>query len=176
MNIKIRLKQYLDLKSISDYRFQKDIGVTNGYLTKGDTIRSDYLEKILAEYKDLNVMWLLTGMGDMTISNSGGIQGDNSIQNTGTMANSYVGSGNYINVSLPDKGTQKIIKPNGTVEIVSANPEAGSGIVAEGSPLYGIDVKNLQEKVSYLQDQVNSYKDIIEEQKEIIKLLKDNRK
>lgn len=65
MNIKIRLKQYLDLKGISDYRFQKDIGVTNGYLTKGDTIRSDYLEKILTEYKDLNFIWLLTGEGSM---------------------------------------------------------------------------------------------------------------
>lgn len=65
MNIKDRLRQYLDLKGITDYRFQKAIGVTNGYLTKGDTIRSDYLEKILIQYKDLNLIWLLTGEGDM---------------------------------------------------------------------------------------------------------------
>lgn len=176
MNIKIRLKQYLDLKGISDYRFQKDIGVTNGYLTKGDTIRSDYLEKILAEYKDLNFIWLLTGDGDMTFSNLGGIQGDNSIQNTGVMANSYVGSGNYINVSLPNKGTQKIIKPDGTIEIVSANPDISSGIVAEGSPMYGIEIKNLQEKLSSMEELVKSLRDTIKAKDETIEILKENRK
>ena len=88
------------------------------------------------------------------------------------MGNTHIGSGNSINVSLPDKGHQKIIKPDGTIEIVSINSGTNEGIASEDSSV----VKNLQDQIQYLQDQIKSYKDIIEEQKGIIQLLKENRK
>lgn len=175
MTVKDRIREYIEYKNISRYKFYKDTGVSNGYLDKQGSPTTDIIAIILSTYKDLNIIWLLTGEGDMTISNSGGIQGDNSIQNTGTMANSYVGSGNYINVSLPNEGTQKIIKPDGTVEIISTNPDLDGGIVAEGSPVYGMNVGNLQEQVQLLKEQIDAYKNIIEEQKDFIRLLKENK-
>lgn len=63
--IKERISQYLNSKSISDYRFEKDLGLSKGYLNKAKNPSSDILMKMCGIYSDINPEWLLTGEGDM---------------------------------------------------------------------------------------------------------------
>ena len=65
MEIKERIKQYLELKGISKYQFYKEMGFANGFLDKDGSIGSDKCEKIIYHYKDLNIEWLITGVGNM---------------------------------------------------------------------------------------------------------------
>ena len=57
---------------------------------------------------------------------------NNSGQNFGSIGgnnkSSYTNVGNHINVSLPENGTQKIIKPDGSVEIQSLSSSVGTGL------------------------------------------------
>lgn len=70
-----RLGQYLDAKSISYYAFENSLGASRGSISKavkdGKSIGSQVLEKILSMYEDLNPAWLLTGQGEMLLTNIG---------------------------------------------------------------------------------------------------------
>ncbi len=66
-----RLYQYFEYKSIKPTRFEKDFGLSNGYLgiqLKRDAdIGSSILELIINNCRDLDIKWLLTGDGSMLI-------------------------------------------------------------------------------------------------------------
>ena len=69
MRVIDRLYQFLEQKSISPYSFERSCGVANGYLKKqfkgGGSIGSEILEKITTEYRELSLIWLITGKGKM---------------------------------------------------------------------------------------------------------------
>lgn len=71
MNEKIinRLFTYLKRKNIPHTRFEKEIGLSNGYLKTQERRKSDLGEgvifKIVDNCPDLNIVWLITGKGDM---------------------------------------------------------------------------------------------------------------
>ena len=65
MGIRERLRKFIDYKGISRYKFYKDLGLSNGILDKEGNIGSDKCEKIIYQYPDLNIIWLITGEGDM---------------------------------------------------------------------------------------------------------------
>lgn len=65
MNIRTRILQYLEYKTISRYQFYKKIGVSNGFLDKDGAIGSDKCEKICYQYPDINLYWLILGVGPM---------------------------------------------------------------------------------------------------------------
>ena len=44
--------QYLDLKGVSKYKFYKDNDISNGFLDKEGSIRSEIYEKINKKYKN----------------------------------------------------------------------------------------------------------------------------
>ncbi len=58
-----KLKEYLDNKGIAVSVAEKEIGLSNGSLSKpfntGTTIKTDTLEKFLIHYNDINSDWLL---------------------------------------------------------------------------------------------------------------------
>jgi phage repressor protein C with HTH and peptisase S24 domain len=66
-----RLHEYLELKGIKPTRFEKDIGLSNGYLgtqlRRSGSLGEDILNKIIDNCLDLNPVWLLTGKGEITI-------------------------------------------------------------------------------------------------------------
>lgn len=66
-----RIHQYLEFKGITPYKFEHDCTIANGYLKKQakgkGSVGSDILEKIHKKYADLNLVWLLTGKGMMTV-------------------------------------------------------------------------------------------------------------
>lgn len=63
--VKDRISQYLNYKGISDYRFEKELGVSKGYWNKAKNPSSDILVKMRSIYTDLSAEWLLTGEGQM---------------------------------------------------------------------------------------------------------------
>lgn len=64
-----RLYQYFEYKHIKPTRFEKDLGLSNGYLgsqmKREADIGSSILEKIIVNCLDLNIKWLITGEGNM---------------------------------------------------------------------------------------------------------------
>lgn len=65
MGIIDRIRQYLDFKNISDYRFEKDLSLSKGYINKAKNPTSDVLMKICGIYTDISPEWLVTGKGEM---------------------------------------------------------------------------------------------------------------
>ena len=64
-----RLYEYLDYKNVKPTRFEKEVGLSNGYLgtqlkRKAD-LGESILNKIIDNCLDLNTEWLLTGQGSM---------------------------------------------------------------------------------------------------------------
>lgn len=60
--VKDRLKAYLSAKNISMAEFGRRIGVSGAYVTSmRKSIQPDKIEKIRAEFPDLDIDWLLTG-------------------------------------------------------------------------------------------------------------------
>jgi len=64
--IKERLMQFINIENIEKSRFEKETGLSNGFVDKiGSTIRSKSLDKVRYKYPHLNIHWLLTGEGEM---------------------------------------------------------------------------------------------------------------
>lgn len=60
-----RLKQYLEANNIAPSAFYTTTGFSNGYLNNVKVLGADKLEIILKCYPDLNVLWVITGKGNM---------------------------------------------------------------------------------------------------------------
>lgn len=65
MDVKERIKSYLEYKGISDYRFEKDMSLSKGYINKAKNPTADVLMKMCGIYTDLSSEWLLRGQGEM---------------------------------------------------------------------------------------------------------------
>ena len=64
--MKTRLREYIRVKGLTEYRFLKESGLSKTFLTspyKGITARS--LSKIGEVFPDLNLNWVTTGEGAM---------------------------------------------------------------------------------------------------------------
>ena len=64
-----RISMYLKYRSITPHSFEKKILLSNGYFSKQlknqGSVGSDILIKIHTQYIDLNILWVLTGEGQM---------------------------------------------------------------------------------------------------------------
>lgn len=60
-----RVKEYLDFKGISKYKFCQDLGFSNKFLDNSSNMGTDKAGKILHYYPEINSEWLLTGNGNM---------------------------------------------------------------------------------------------------------------
>ncbi len=61
--------EFIDYAGMSARQFDMSIGASNGYILRMQknkaSIGSDVIENIIKTYPQLNVVWLLTGEGDM---------------------------------------------------------------------------------------------------------------
>lgn len=65
-NIKQRLSEFLIYKKIGQRTFERMAKLSNGYINNiKSSIGSDKLQNILYVFPELNILWLLTGEGDM---------------------------------------------------------------------------------------------------------------
>jgi hypothetical protein len=65
LSTKERILIYLDCKGYSQYDFSKKTGLSNGFLKSGSSISSDNLKLLSNIYGDLNLIWAITGEGEM---------------------------------------------------------------------------------------------------------------
>lgn len=72
MSVISRLSDYIQHDEKSVNKFEAELGFSNGVISKairgGKTIGSDKLERILLMLPELNPAWLLTGNGEMLLS------------------------------------------------------------------------------------------------------------
>ena len=68
MGVVQRLNQFIEKKGISKYKFYQKTGLSNGALDKGENLGSDKCEKIYYAFPVINILWLLTGLGEMLIN------------------------------------------------------------------------------------------------------------
>lgn len=65
MSSKEKILQYLSIKGISIYRFEKDTGISNGSLKSGKEFGTSKLKNIRDKYPDINMDWLIYDEGEM---------------------------------------------------------------------------------------------------------------
>ena len=66
MTVKDRIKRFCKAEGIAISAFEKNIGVSNGYVNAiSRSIGVDNLNTIIEKYSILNIEWLLTGRGEM---------------------------------------------------------------------------------------------------------------
>lgn len=69
--IKERIVQFLKYKNLGQGKFEKAVGLSNGYISNlKSSPTADKLLMIISAYPELNKNWLLTGEGDMLNNNS----------------------------------------------------------------------------------------------------------
>lgn len=65
-NTKVRLREFLAYKGLSQGRFERLVGLSNGYVNNiVRTIGTEKLQSISLCFPELNTTWLLTGEGSM---------------------------------------------------------------------------------------------------------------
>jgi hypothetical protein len=78
-----RLYEYMQYHRITPYAFEHACGISNGYLAKQKngkgSVGSDMLERISMVYPDLNLLWLITGSGEMLVHTANGRPAGNSL-------------------------------------------------------------------------------------------------
>jgi hypothetical protein len=66
-----RIAMYLQFKTITPHSFERKIHLSNGYFSKQTknlgSVGSDILVKIHESYPELNMLWVLTGEGQMIV-------------------------------------------------------------------------------------------------------------
>lgn len=69
MNIFSRILHFIDSKGITESKFSEIIGLSNSYMTKmkkgKGNVGSTIVEKIVRQYPELSLFWLITGEGEM---------------------------------------------------------------------------------------------------------------
>ncbi|MTH18300.1 peptidase S24 [Flavobacterium sp. LC2016-01] len=63
------MREYLDYKGITKYKFCNDLGFSNKFLDNSSNMGTDKACKILHHYPEINSEWLLTGNGSMIKEN-----------------------------------------------------------------------------------------------------------
>jgi len=67
-----RIVKLLDALHLSARQFDMSIGTANGYTLRmkknNASVGSDVIERIIKEYPQVNLVWLITGKGEMFVS------------------------------------------------------------------------------------------------------------
>lgn len=65
MDIKERIKQYIDAKGISTNMLETTIGISSGGFRKVKTVSSEFVSEFAKKYPSVSLDWLLRGEGEM---------------------------------------------------------------------------------------------------------------
>lgn len=63
-HIKTRMIEFIEFKGISKYKFYKETRMTRGVLESSSGITEDNIAKFIAYYPDVNLDWLIRGIGE----------------------------------------------------------------------------------------------------------------
>lgn len=166
--IKMIISQFCKSKADFARKVGESPQTVNNWVSRDNGM--NVLNKVIEAFPEVNSDWLMTGHGtivngDYNINNgnlSDSIIGNsNSIDNSKNTMNN---SGNTVNVTMPESGTQKIIKSTGEVEIQRLDPsdKSNSG-----------ELDRLQQRIQDL-ERIISEKDVtIKSKDDLICVLKD---
>lgn len=69
-----RIMQVISALNMSARQFDISIGTANGYILRMEknnaSVGSDVIERIIKQYPQVNLVWLITGKGDMFLTES----------------------------------------------------------------------------------------------------------
>ncbi len=68
MGSKQRIVKYLETNGIGKRDFARDTGLSHTLLNTGENLGTDKLEKIISAYPDLNIYWVVLGVGEMSLN------------------------------------------------------------------------------------------------------------
>lgn len=132
---------------------------------KTKSVSSRVANKILSVFPEINRSWLLTGQGCMV--NTGDVSFSGNASNKGIVGNA--GGNNIVN-NVNAYGYEKIIKPDGTIELELGKPGSQSVL---GADEIVREYNALQEKVKLLEEKCAAKDETIQAQKTIIGLLSE---
>lgn len=166
MNALDRLKLFLKENKIGQTKFEEQAGFGRGYISKiKGSIGSDLICKMSEVFPNLNIDWLITGRGDMLISDNMNVSvgRDNSGVAAGVVNGviTHTGGGSVDNRSYV---AEKIIRENGDTELYNDTQ----------SVIERLEVENLglKQRVSDLENMVVSKDELISSLKDMVELLK----
>lgn len=109
-SVKQRIMEFLKYKGIGQGKFEKEVGLSNGYMNQlRHSPGADKLQMILSTYPELDEIWLRTGKGDMIKSN--GSNKSNSSSAITYFPNVDGSMGGVQFIENPDEMRQDIIIP-----------------------------------------------------------------
>lgn len=127
--VKERVVRYLKYKNLSQREFANKCGLGTTFVSNiVNSIQPKTMDKIKEAYPELNVAWVLTGEGDMIrpeYQSENYVSNGNSInygKNNSVSINGNISIGQTVNIGIPDTGSVKIIRPDGTVEAYPYDP------------------------------------------------------
>lgn len=136
-------------------------------------ISKNMAEKISSKYPYINKVYLLTGEGDMINKNTAG-RDNYGVQGNGDIKSSYnTNVGNTVSVTMPESGTQKIIKPTGEVEIHRLDPNDKSN--PDEVDRLKQRIQDLERIIAEKDVTIQSKDDTIKSKDELISFLKGDR-
>lgn len=155
----------INAKSLSEKcgygRPQGIYDVQNG---KTKEISTTMANKILSVFPELNRVWLLTGEGNMINERNNSSIIDSNNNNRGIIQNSHgnINNGN-ISISLPERGQQKIIDPDGKVTIENTS---------SGAHDYLNEINRLNQRIQDLERIISGHEATIKSKDDLICILR----
>lgn len=64
-SIKLRILEYASSKGLSKRKIYLQTGLANGTLDKKTGLGEENIEKFISTFSDVNIEWLITGVGEM---------------------------------------------------------------------------------------------------------------
>lgn len=129
-----RMLEYLKTCRINKRQFYIKTGLSNGFLDKSQNIGSDKIEKIITSYPNLNVYWLITGQGEMIITEQSSFTGKHKVEGRKALLKNIVTIENEILF------LQKLLMPH----LGSGHFKAGSKNIDESD----LSLGNLAKRIS----------------------------
>ena len=109
MSVKQRLIEFLKYKNIGQAAFEKNVGLSNGYVNNiRQSIQPDKIQKIALKYPELNTGWLMTGNGEM-------LNWPDNLEKPKVNEQVYYGGGEAETVSMPREVFNQISKLTETI-------------------------------------------------------------
>lgn len=165
-----RIQQISINEGITITYMEKKIGASKGVLSRAikqnTDIQAKWLNAIVENFPMYSSEWLLTGHGEMLKTSQ---KVNNTIKGNGNqVAGGNIGVGN-ISITMPESGTQKIIKPSGEIEVQRTDPA-----IKDDERLAELrkTVELMQQRITLMEDNMRMKDDLIASLKETIELLR----
>lgn len=170
-----RVQYIMETEGFNKNSFSAAIGINNNVtitriINERRNPSHSTCEKIISRFPKYNLEWLEFGTGNMINENKNTAGRDNyGVQGNGSQNI----SGSMVSVTMPESGTQKIIKPTGEVEIHRLDPSDKSN--SEELDRLKQRIQDLERIIAEKDATIQSKDDTIKTKDELISFLRADR-